>query len=95
MSDQSQSLAQAPGVRNERKRIDTNGVLLTFDALRAELEAISEADCVYWPQKSHSREDTASYQRRQERLKEVRLEMVKLGLNTTQRRGDRPESQLN
>jgi hypothetical protein len=58
--------------------------LLTLDALTAELMAISEADRVYWPQKSRSREDTVQYQRRQERLKEIRLEMMALGPHTVQ-----------
>ncbi len=56
----------------------------TFEALRTEVMAISESDRSYWPQSHHSREDRAKYQRRQERLKEIRLEMMALGSNTVQ-----------
>jgi hypothetical protein len=63
---------------------DANKNLQTLDALTAELMAISEADRAYWPQKSRSREDSVQYQRRQERLKEIRLEMMALGPDTVQ-----------
>lgn len=60
--------------------MEGNKTLRTLDALRAELMAISESDRLYWPQKKRSREDRAKYQRRQERLNEIRLEMMALAL---------------
>jgi hypothetical protein len=64
--------------------MDSNKTLPTLDALRAELMAISESDRLYWPQRNCSREDRAKYQRRQERLNEIRLEMMTLGSQTVQ-----------
>jgi hypothetical protein len=40
--------------------------------------SIAEADRVYWSEKKHSREDAWEYQRRQDRLNEIRLEMMTL-----------------
>jgi hypothetical protein len=45
-------------------------------ALKADVEAISRADQLYWRQKSHGREATRQYQGRIERLEEIRQEMA-------------------
>ena len=60
--------------------MESNKARRTLDALRAELMAISESDRLFWPQRNRSREDRAKYQRRQERLNEIRLEMMTLTL---------------
>ncbi len=64
--------------------MDSNKTRRTFEALRTELMAIAESDRLYWPQRNSSREDRAKYQRRQERLNEIRLEMMALGSHTAQ-----------
>ena len=47
-------------------------------ALSKELDAIYDADTVYWMGREHTREATAEYQRRQERLEEIRSELARL-----------------
>ena len=51
---------------------------LRLRVLRAHLMSIAEADRAYWSEKVHSREDASEYQRRQERLNEIRMEMMTL-----------------
>jgi hypothetical protein len=57
---------------------DSEMAQLRLQVLRAHLMSIAEADRSYWSEKVHSREDAAEYQRRQEKLGEIRLEMVTL-----------------
>lgn len=57
---------------------DTEATRLRLRVLKAHLMSIGEADRVYWSEKDHSREDAAEYQRRQERLNEIRLEIMTL-----------------
>ena len=44
--------------------------------LKSHLKAIMEADHLYWSETAHSREDVCEYQKRQARLKEIRLEIM-------------------
>ena len=53
-------------------------------ALRAELMAVAEADRLYWTQENPRRDEIVKYQRRQGRLREVRLEMMTMDPDTTQ-----------
>ena len=46
--------------------------------LKSHLKAIMEADHLYWSETAHSREDVCEYQKRQARLKELRLEIATL-----------------
>ena len=62
--------------------MDGNQTPRTFEALRTEVMAISESDRSYWPLSHPSREDRAKYQRRQERLNEIRREMMVPGSHT-------------
>ncbi len=51
---------------------------LRLRVLRAHLMSIAEADRAYWSEKVHSLEGASEYQRRQERLNEIRMEMMTL-----------------
>ena len=59
---------------------DTNSeaARLRLRILKTHLMSIAEADRLYWSEKVHSREDASEYQKRQERLNEIRLEMMTL-----------------
>jgi hypothetical protein len=46
--------------------------------LHQEMDAIHFANKLYWENKSPSREDRAEYHRRQERLQEIRRELLRL-----------------
>jgi hypothetical protein len=52
--------------------------------LLKEVEAIHCANKPYWAEKHHSRSATADYQRRQERLEQIRQEMVKMTRQPTE-----------
>jgi len=58
--------------------MDDDAAQLRLRVLRTHLMSIAEADRLYWSQKKHSREDASEYQRRQEKLNEIRLEMMTL-----------------
>lgn len=58
--------------------MDGEEARLRLRVLRTHLMSIAEADRWYWSQKKHSREDATEYQQRQERLNEIRLEMMTL-----------------
>jgi hypothetical protein len=45
------------------------------EALQNELDTIHFADKLYWASDEHTREATAKYQRRQERLEQIREAM--------------------
>jgi hypothetical protein len=47
-------------------------------SLREEIEAIHFANKLYWDQEHHSQVATAEYERRQERLEEIRKEIQEL-----------------
>jgi hypothetical protein len=49
-----------------------------LEALYKELDAIHDANNVYWEQKYHSHDDAAEYQRRIERLAAIRDEIEQL-----------------
>jgi hypothetical protein len=51
---------------------------LRLRILKTRVMSIAEADRLYWSEKVHSREDASEYQKRQERLNEIRLEMMTL-----------------
>ena len=55
---------------------DSETAQLRLRILRTHLMSIAEADRLYWSEKVHSREDASEYQKRQERLNEIRLEMM-------------------
>jgi hypothetical protein len=57
---------------------DSEAAQLRLRILRTHLMSIAEADRLYWSEKVHSREDASEYQKRQERLNEIRLEMMTL-----------------
>jgi hypothetical protein len=50
-------------------------------SLRQEVEAIHFANKLYWAQKEHSHTVVAEYERRQERLDQIRNELKKLQEN--------------
>lgn len=56
--------------------MDDDAARLRLRVLRTHLMSIAEADRLYWSEKKHSREDASEYQKRQERLNEIRLEMM-------------------
>jgi hypothetical protein len=58
--------------------MDIGATRLKLSVLRTQLMSIAEANRVCWSEKKHSREDTSEYQRRQDRLNEIRLEMMTL-----------------
>jgi hypothetical protein len=58
--------------------MDPEASRLRLHVLKTHVLSIAEEDRSYWAQKKHSREDAAEYQRRQERLNEIRLEMMTL-----------------
>ena len=57
---------------------DSESAQLRLRILKTHLMSIAEADRLYWSEKVHSREDASEYQKRQERLNEIRLEMMTL-----------------
>ena len=68
----------------DHTNMDSEATRLRLQVLQTHVMSIGEADRLYWAEKMHSREDAAEYQRRQERLNEIRLEMVTLVPFTTQ-----------
>lgn len=58
--------------------MDVEGTQLKLQVLKTNLMSIAEADRLYWSEKKHSREDVSEYQKRQDRLNEIRLEMMTL-----------------
>jgi hypothetical protein len=62
----------------DNREISSEAAQLKLRILRAHLMSIAEADRAYWAEKVHSREDASEYQRRQERLNEIRMEMMTL-----------------
>lgn len=64
--------------------MDSNKTRRAFEALKTELMAIAECDRLYWPPSHRSREDRVKYHQRQQRLSEIRLEMMALGSQTVQ-----------
>jgi hypothetical protein len=58
--------------------MDPEATRLKLHVLKTHVMSIAEADRLYWSEKKHSREDAAEYQRRQERLNDIRLEMMTL-----------------
>ena len=57
---------------------DSEAAQIRLRILKTHLMSIAEADRLYWSEKVHSREDASEYQKRQERLNEIRLEMMTL-----------------
>jgi hypothetical protein len=51
------------------------------EALQNELDTIHFANKLYWATEEHTHEATAGYQRRQERLEQIRIEMQELKKN--------------
>jgi hypothetical protein len=84
------------GVANCRRIVDMNFSHTDFAGMDIEetqvklnvlmtcLMSIAEADRVYWRKKEHSREDASEYQRRQDRVNEIRLEIMTLAPFTVQ-----------
>lgn len=64
--------------------MDVEGTRLKLRVLRTHLMSISEADRLYWSEKKHSRDDVSEYQRRQDQLNEIRLEIMTLAPSTIQ-----------
>jgi hypothetical protein len=64
--------------------MDTQTIRLWIDALKAHLMSIVEADHLYQSEKEHSHEEETEYQKRQERLNEIRWELVTLTPSTIQ-----------
>jgi hypothetical protein len=60
------------------REISSEAAQLRLRILRAHLMSIAEADRAYWSEKVHSWEDASEYQRRQERLNEIRMELMNL-----------------
>jgi hypothetical protein len=60
------------------REIGPEAAELRLRVLRAHLISIAEADRAYWSEKVHSRDDASEYQKRQERLNEIRMEMMTL-----------------
>ena len=58
--------------------MDPEAIRLRLHVLKTHGLSIAEEDRSYWAEKKRSREDAAEYQRRQERLNEIRLEMMTL-----------------
>ncbi len=64
--------------------MDIEATRLKMQVLKTHLMSIAEADRLYWSEKKHSREDVAEYQKRQDRVNEIRLEMMTLAPFTVQ-----------
>ena len=64
--------------------MDIEGTRLKLQVLKTHLMSVAEGDRLYWSEKKHSREDVAEYQKRQDRLNEIRLEMMTLAPFTIQ-----------
>ena len=62
----------------DNRETDSEAAQLRLRILKTHLMSIAEDDRLYWSEKVHSREDAAEYQRRQDRLNEIRLEMMAL-----------------
>jgi hypothetical protein len=60
------------------REIGPEAAQLRLRILKAHLMSIAEADRAYWSERVHSREDASEYQLRQERLNEIRMEMMTL-----------------
>jgi hypothetical protein len=60
------------------REIGPEAAELRLRVLRVHLMSIAETDRAYWSEKVHSREDASEYQKRQERLNEIRMEMMTL-----------------
>jgi hypothetical protein len=63
---------------------NTKAILSKLHTLRADLIAISLADRLYGLQQIRSQEDCPEYQRRQERVNEIRLQIYMLGHDNIQ-----------
>jgi len=64
--------------------MDIKGTRLKLRVLRTHLMSIAEADQLYRSGKKHSQDDVSEYQKRQNRLNEIRLEIMTLATSTIQ-----------